>query len=102
MIFPEYIYASRAIRYSEGIMNCKEGDRIMNKTFYHFLMKYRQPEAKDELTQFANDAYDDHSFPKDSVNYHEISNYLELNGQYLSSLTLFDYAWELYTESERK
>lgn len=66
------------------------------KSFYHYLMKYRHPKPPDDISQFANDAYDDHSFPKASDDYHEISSYLELNGSYLRSLVVFDEAWDLY------
>lgn len=72
----------------------------MAKTFYHFLMKYRHPSPKDSISQFANHAYQDHSFPKLSIDYHEVSTYLELNGPYLESMTIFDEAWELYLLSE--
>lgn len=72
----------------------------MSKSFYHFLMKYRHPEPKDEISKFANDAYDDHSFPKASEDYHEISLYLEMNGHYLTSMSIFDQVWELYIISE--
>ncbi|MBD7936200.1 MULTISPECIES: YozE family protein [Cytobacillus] len=68
----------------------------MAKSFYHFLMTYRHPEPKDEISIFANDAYHDHSFPKMSKNYQEISSYLELNGSYLATMTVFDEAWERY------
>ncbi|MGE8204233.1 YozE family protein [Heyndrickxia sp. NPDC080065] len=68
----------------------------MNQTFYHYLMKYRNPKPKDSISEFANYAYEDHSFPKGSFDYHEISSYLELNGHYLKSMTVFDEAWELY------
>jgi uncharacterized protein YozE (UPF0346 family) len=64
-------------------------------------MKYRQPSAKDDLTRFANAAYDDHSFPKQSEKYDEISSYLELNGSYLESMTIFDYAWDQYSIEEK-
>ncbi|PLR77269.1 YozE family protein [Bacillus sp. V3-13] len=74
----------------------------MRKSFYHFLMKYRHPEPKDSISKFANYAYDDHSFPKRSEDYHEISTYLELNGQYLESMTTFDEAWEIYEATEGK
>lgn len=74
----------------------------MSKTFYHFLMKYRHPSPKDEISVFANNAYSDHSFPKTSVDYHEISSYLELNGQYLKSMSIFDEAWEQYSVSEKR
>lgn len=72
----------------------------MRKSFYHFLMKYRHPSPKDTISSFANHAYLDHSFPKTSESYHEISSYLELNGQYLDSMTVFDEAWQLYLNSE--
>ncbi|MGX6444072.1 YozE family protein [Neobacillus sp. K501] len=72
----------------------------MGKSFYHFLMKYRHPAPKDEISRFANHAYLDHSFPKTSKDYHDISSYLEFNAQYLESMTVFDEAWELYLISE--
>ncbi|MEK3990855.1 YozE family protein [Robertmurraya sp. FSL R5-0851] len=68
----------------------------MRKSFYHFLMKYRHPAPKDAISRFANDAYVDHSFPKTSTDYTELSSYLELNGPYLESMAIFDDAWELY------
>lgn len=70
------------------------------KPFYTFLMKYRQPKEVDEITKFSNHAFLDHSFPKQSINYDEISRYLELNGEYLESMSVFDEAWELYLQNE--
>lgn len=64
-------------------------------------MKYRHPEPKDSISVFANNAYHDHSFPKTSEDYHEVSSYLELNGQYMDSMTIFDEAWEQYLFSEK-
>jgi uncharacterized protein YozE (UPF0346 family) len=64
-------------------------------------MKYRHPEPKDSISVFANHAYHDHSFPKTSEDYHELSAYLELNGQYLESMSVFDEAWEQYLISEK-
>ncbi|MDQ0271977.1 YozE family protein [Cytobacillus purgationiresistens] len=72
----------------------------MSKSFYHFLMKYRHPEPPDAISIFANNAYEDHSFPKISQDYHELSSYLELNALYLESMTVFDEAWELYIVAE--
>lgn len=66
------------------------------KSFYHYLMKYRHPKPKDEIAKFANDAYLDHSFPKNSDSYDELSSYLEMNGHYLNSMTVFDEAWDRY------
>ncbi|MGG1674663.1 YozE family protein [Neobacillus sp. NRS-1170] len=74
----------------------------MSKSFYHFLMKYRHPAPKDAISLFANHAYLDHSFPKNSSDYHELSSYLELNGNYLESMSIFDEAWQMYIISENK
>ena len=74
----------------------------MSKSFYHFLMKYRHPAPKDVISTFANNAYLDHGFPKTSKDYHELSSYLELNGQYLDSMSIFDEAWDLFLISEIK
>ncbi|MFD1706685.1 YozE family protein [Siminovitchia sediminis] len=74
----------------------------MNKSFYHFILKYRQPEAKDPISYFSEEVYKDHSFPKTSTDYAEISDYLELNGEYRSTLSVFDKAWEMYLEEENK
>ncbi|WP_338469543.1 YozE family protein [Niallia sp. XMNu-256] len=68
----------------------------MAESFYHFLMRYRHPKPNDEIHVFANEAYHDHSFPKTSSDYHQISSYLELNGTYLNNMRIFDEAWELY------
>jgi len=66
------------------------------KSFYHYIMKFRLNKKHDRMGEFARYAYDDHSFPKSSTDYDELSSYLELNGHYLSSMTVFDEAWELY------
>ncbi|PMC39229.1 hypothetical protein CJ195_04670 [Bacillus sp. UMB0899] len=66
------------------------------KSFYHYLMKYRHPKPQDELSKFANDAYADHGFPKNTDDYDEISSYLEMNGSYLKSMNVFDDAWDRY------
>lgn len=73
----------------------------MAKSFYHYLMKYRNIEAKTEIEKFANDAYEDHSFPKLSEDYHELSHYLEMHGHYLPSLRVFDEAWTIYLIEEK-
>lgn len=72
----------------------------MYKSFYHFLMKYRHPKPKDDISRFANHAYEDHSFPKNSEDYDEVSSYLEFNGQYLETMSIFDEAWEIYLQTE--
>lgn len=73
----------------------------MSRSFYHYLLKFRDIKPKDPLSEFANHAYEDHSFPKSSTDYHELSLYLEMNGHYLPSMSIFDQAWEQY-KSESK
>lgn len=70
----------------------------MRKSFYHYLQNYRHALKKNDISIFANHAYEDHSFPKNSTDYHEISGYLEMNGQYLTSMSTFDEAWDLYKQ----
>lgn len=70
--------------------------KTMAKSFYHYIVKYRNQTAKDQISQFANDVYHDHSFPKGSTDYHELSSYLELNGHYIENMSLFDELWDLY------
>ncbi|KAF0426852.1 YozE family protein [Pediococcus acidilactici] len=73
----------------------------MRKTFYQFLITQRNPEPNDEVEEFANQAFFDQSFPKQDRDFEEISKYLELNGSYLQSMTIFDQAWQRYLESEQ-
>ncbi|MGY3778144.1 YozE family protein [Isobaculum melis] len=68
----------------------------MRRSFYHYLMTQRDPHKKDAITLFANDAYLDVSFPKQSESYLELTHYLEISVDYLPSMTIFDEAWEAY------
>ncbi|WP_270332777.1 YozE family protein [Ligilactobacillus acidipiscis] len=67
-------------------------------TFYQFLMTLRDPDDYDEVVQFANNTFYDQSFPKQQTNYQKLSQYLEMNGNYLPSMTIFDDAWQQYLE----
>ncbi|UQS85713.1 YozE family protein [Apilactobacillus apisilvae] len=71
----------------------------MMKTFYQFLMTERNSGSFEPVEQFANNAFYDQSFPKQSVYYDEISEYLEENANYLPSMTIFDEAWQMYQDS---
>lgn len=74
----------------------------MKRSFYHYLMTERDPHKKDEVTQFANAASEDLSFPKQSTDFDEVSNYLEMETHYLPSMQIFDEAWQRYLESSQK
>ncbi|WP_102349815.1 YozE family protein [Bacillus sp. Marseille-P3661] len=70
----------------------------MRKSFYQFILKYRSKKKGDELGAFAEEIYNDHAFPKYSMDYHEISSYLELNDTALNSVRLFDQVWDAYEQ----
>ena len=69
---------------------------MYRESFYQFLMTQRNPNQPNEIEQFANDAFFDSAFPKQSQDFGEISKYLEENATYLYSMTIFDDAWQLY------
>ena len=54
---------------------------MFRESFYHFLMTLRQPNQPTEIEQFANNAFLDSSFPKQSQDFDEISHYLEENAE---------------------
>ena len=70
----------------------------MEISFYQYLMTERDPYKKDDITLFANEAFNDRMFPKQSEDYDEVSRHLEMNADYLPSLTIFDEAREIYQE----
>ena len=68
------------------------------QSFYQYLMTQRNPDDHRALAEFANRAFYDQSFPKQSCDYDELSQYLELNGSYLPGMTVFDEAWQKYLD----
>lgn len=69
----------------------------LKKSFYQFALKFRAGKKGDELSQFAEEIYKDHSFPKHSSDYHEVSSYLEVNDlPIINSVAIFDKLWQMY------
>ena len=64
---------------------------MYRESFYHFLMTQRNPNQPDEVEQFANNAFYDSAFPKQSQD-------LEENAEYLPSMLIFDDAWRRYEQ----
>lgn len=73
----------------------------MQKSFYQFVLTLRDPDDKGEISQFANHVFYDGSFPKTSTNFEEISKYLELESDYVPTMTLFDKIWSIYQEKNQ-
>ena len=61
-------------------------------------MTQRDADSKDEVAQFANNAQNDQTFPKQEQSYEKLSDYLELNAGYLSSMSIFDRAYQMYRD----
>ncbi|WP_220739360.1 YozE family protein [Leuconostoc miyukkimchii] len=73
-----------------------------NHPFYSWLMTQKNTVAANEIQQFANNAFLDSTFPKQSSNFDDISKYLEENTTYLMSMTTFDTSWEIYIQQTNK
>ncbi len=73
---------------------------MIHRSFYHWLMTQRKPSKANAIQEFANAAFFDSTFPKQSKNFSEISNYLEENANYLMSMQIFDKAWQKFLSSE--
>lgn len=73
----------------------------MRRSFYHFVKTLADPYKKDDVTLFANAVSRDGTFPKQSEDYDELSDYLELNADYVESMTLFDEVFQEYRETNR-
>lgn len=61
-------------------------------------MTLRDVDSNDEVAQFANNAQNDQTFPKQEQDYDKLSDYLELNAGYLSSMSIFDQAYQMYRD----
>ncbi len=61
-------------------------------------MTLRDADSNDEVAQFANNAQNDQTFPKQEQDYDKLSDYLELNAGYLSSMSIFDLAYQMYRD----
>lgn len=66
------------------------------RTFYQYMMTYRGRKKPSGQSRLADWMFSDHDFPKQSVDYDEISNYLEWNSPFPGALALFDELWDLY------
>ncbi|MHC5268027.1 YozE family protein [Enterococcus sp. LJL98] len=70
----------------------------MRKSFYAYLMTLKEVKVATIISQLAEDVSLDPQFPKQSQDYHEVSEYLELHTDYFPDLSLFDRLWEIYVE----
>lgn len=70
------------------------------RTFYHFVITFRGKIKPDSESKFAEWAFKDHSFPRHSKDYNEISTYIELYSPSPDTVLTFDQLWRKYEENE--
>lgn len=68
----------------------------MKKSFYHYALTFRGGDWNDIKVQFAESMFVDHSFPKASEDFHELSNYVEMQSDEYLTAQAFDELWDLY------
>ncbi|WP_107942790.1 YozE family protein [Metasolibacillus fluoroglycofenilyticus] len=70
----------------------------MKKSFYSYILTYRDGLANDAKSQFAEACFRDTSFPKMSTSFEELSQYIEMQGDDILTAATFDELWSLYLE----
>ncbi|MFC7687158.1 YozE family protein [Ureibacillus sp. GCM10028918] len=68
----------------------------MIESFYLFILSYRGGDSNDSKSLFAEGAFQDHSFPKASTSFEELSSYIETLADEHMTTHVFDELWELY------
>lgn len=68
----------------------------MKQSFYLFVLTFRGGDLSDPKTRFAEAAFIDHSFPKTSTTFEELSSYIETKADQDLSTSAFDELWEIY------
>lgn len=72
------------------------------RPFYQYVQKYRNssaqhPTAVEELAELI---YLDGDFPKSSTEFHQLSDYIELNSRYSHFVGTFDDVWKAYLNND--
>lgn len=68
----------------------------MKQSFYLFVLTFRGGDLSDPKTRFAEAAFIDHSFPKTSTTFEELTSYIETKADQDLSTSAFDELWEIY------
>lgn len=68
----------------------------MKKSFYHYALTFRGGDWDDNKVRFAESMFIDPGFPKMSEDFHELSNYIEMQSDEYLTTEAFDSLWALY------
>lgn len=69
---------------------------LLKDSFYQFVLRYRDSKRADAKQQFAERVFETHDFPKSSNDFHELSNYIEMQADSEMPASVFDVLWEEY------
>ena len=65
------------------------------KTFYEFVLTYRG--AANEKGDFAEAVFEDSLFPRRTLNFNELSQYVEMKADASMKTSIFDEIWDEYS-----
>ncbi|WP_313890801.1 YozE family protein [Psychrobacillus sp.] len=68
----------------------------MKQSFYLYVLKFRGGQKADKKTQFADNTFEQHDFPKAETDFDVISRYIEELAHPEMQASVFDELWELY------
>ncbi|HSI67548.1 MAG TPA: YozE family protein [Planococcus sp. (in: firmicutes)] len=68
----------------------------MERSFYHFALTYRGKSIPDEFSRFADAMFLDHSFPRTSKDFENLSRYVEEKAHPIMKASTFDEMWQDY------
>src|SRR5699024_12831325 len=82
---------------ASGIYNYRcENELVKDNSDYQFALEARG--RKDEKGDLAEDIFDDLSLPRQEKDFHALSDYIEMQGSYTVSMSVFDSLYDEYTE----
>lgn len=73
----------------------------MKQSFYLFALRYRGGQKNDKKSQFAENMFLQHDFPKTEASFQVLSQYIEELAHPEISAVVFDELWELFVEENK-
>ncbi|MEB2301448.1 YozE family protein [Lysinibacillus xylanilyticus] len=70
----------------------------MKKSFYLYVLTFRGGDWSDAKVRFAEEVFNEHNFPKQSMDFDELSSYIESYATDNLKIEVFDELWSLYVD----
>ncbi|MFB7157238.1 YozE family protein [Lysinibacillus sp. NPDC056232] len=70
----------------------------MKKSFYLYALTFRGGDWSDARVRFAEEVFNEHNFPKQSMDFDELSSYIESYATDNLKIEVFDELWSLYAD----